>query len=163
MMSNNDKFPCTVHNGEETNCFSNTNNATRACSDCNKTTTPLRRRGSRGPKSLCNACGIRQRKARRALEAAANGAAVVTDAAPLKIKVHGNKEMKKSRRVYKKQLKSNSGNNCLHAEMERQKRLCLKEFGLSLSRNSGLRRVFPRDVEDAAILPMELSCGFSHS
>ncbi|KAJ7958353.1 GATA transcription factor [Quillaja saponaria] len=52
----------------------NNNTATRVCSDCNTTTTPLWRSGPRGPKSLCNACGIRQRKARRAMaEAACSG------------------------------------------------------------------------------------------
>uniref|UniRef100_A0ACD5YPV6 Uncharacterized protein n=1 Tax=Avena sativa TaxID=4498 RepID=A0ACD5YPV6_AVESA len=48
----------------------------RVCSDCNTTKTPLWRSGPRGPKSLCNACGIRQRKARRAMAAAAAAAAV---------------------------------------------------------------------------------------
>lgn len=43
----------------------------RVCSDCNTTKTPLWRSGPKGPKSLCNACGIRQRKARRAAAAAA--------------------------------------------------------------------------------------------
>ncbi|KAA8534850.1 hypothetical protein F0562_029934 [Nyssa sinensis] len=47
----------------------------RVCSDCNTTKTPLWRSGPRGPKSLCNACGIRQRKARRAMAAAAAAAA----------------------------------------------------------------------------------------
>ncbi|KAF0934158.1 hypothetical protein E2562_023421 [Oryza meyeriana var. granulata] len=47
----------------------------RVCSDCNTTKTPLWRSGPCGPKSLCNACGIRQRKARRAMAAAANGGA----------------------------------------------------------------------------------------
>ncbi|KAJ0263254.1 putative GATA transcription factor 22 [Hirschfeldia incana] len=42
------------------------NSVTRICFDCNTTKTPLWRSGPRGPKSLCNACGIRQRKARRA-------------------------------------------------------------------------------------------------
>ncbi|WVZ77299.1 hypothetical protein U9M48_025182 [Paspalum notatum var. saurae] len=46
----------------------------RVCSDCNTTNTPLWRSGPCGPKSLCNACGIRQRKARRALAAAAAAA-----------------------------------------------------------------------------------------
>ncbi|KAL6839384.1 hypothetical protein ACP4OV_030654 [Aristida adscensionis] len=41
----------------------------RMCSDCNTTKTPLWRSGPCGPKSLCNACGIRQRKARRAMMA----------------------------------------------------------------------------------------------
>ncbi|RCV22618.1 hypothetical protein SETIT_4G234800v2 [Setaria italica] len=45
----------------------------RVCSDCNTTKTPLWRSGPCGPKSLCNACGIRQRKARRAMMASAGG------------------------------------------------------------------------------------------
>lgn len=52
----------------------------RVCSDCNTTKTPLWRSGPCGPKSLCNACGIRQRKARRAMAAAANGGAAVAPA-----------------------------------------------------------------------------------
>ncbi|XP_074307570.1 uncharacterized protein LOC141642625 [Silene latifolia] len=46
-------------------------NGIRMCTDCHTTTTPLWRSGPQGPKSLCNACGIRQRKARRAAMAAA--------------------------------------------------------------------------------------------
>ncbi|KAF3793827.1 GATA transcription factor 16 [Nymphaea thermarum] len=38
----------------------------RACVDCQTTKTPLWRSGPQGPKSLCNACGIRYRKRRRA-------------------------------------------------------------------------------------------------
>lgn len=45
----------------------------RVCSDCNTTKTPLWRSGPCGPKSLCNACGIRQRKARRAMMASGGG------------------------------------------------------------------------------------------
>ncbi|KAF5746714.1 putative GATA transcription factor 15 [Tripterygium wilfordii] len=37
------------------------------CTDCKTTKTPLWRGGPSGPKSLCNACGIRHRKQRRAL------------------------------------------------------------------------------------------------
>ncbi|KAL5228624.1 hypothetical protein ABZP36_016889 [Zizania latifolia] len=40
--------------------------ASKACSDCHATKTPLWRGGPGGPKSLCNACGIRYRKRRRA-------------------------------------------------------------------------------------------------
>uniref|UniRef100_A0A0D9VDV3 GATA-type domain-containing protein n=1 Tax=Leersia perrieri TaxID=77586 RepID=A0A0D9VDV3_9ORYZ len=61
----------------------------RVCSDCNTTKTPLWRSGPCGPKSLCNACGIRQRKARRAMAAAANGGAP-----PSKIAVTANKPAK---------------------------------------------------------------------
>ncbi|KAJ7973297.1 GATA transcription factor [Quillaja saponaria] len=36
----------------------------RCCTDCKTTKTPLWRGGPAGPKSLCNACGIRYRKKR---------------------------------------------------------------------------------------------------
>ncbi|WMV60068.1 hypothetical protein MTR67_053453 [Solanum verrucosum] len=51
----------------------------RVCSDCNTTKTPLWRSGPKGPKSLCNACGIRQRKARRAAAAAAAATTTTTN------------------------------------------------------------------------------------
>ncbi|XP_057542445.1 GATA transcription factor 19 [Amaranthus tricolor] len=44
----------------------------RRCANCDTTSTPLWRNGPRGPKSLCNACGIRYKKEeRRAAKAAA--------------------------------------------------------------------------------------------
>uniref|UniRef100_A0A0D9W5R8 GATA-type domain-containing protein n=1 Tax=Leersia perrieri TaxID=77586 RepID=A0A0D9W5R8_9ORYZ len=45
---------------------SDENNGSKACADCHTTKTPLWRGGPGGPKSLCNACGIRYRKRRRA-------------------------------------------------------------------------------------------------
>ncbi|KMZ70012.1 GATA transcription factor 16 [Zostera marina] len=39
----------------------------KACQICRTTKTPLWRGGPSGPKSLCNACGIRHRKKRREL------------------------------------------------------------------------------------------------
>ncbi|XP_047339317.1 GATA transcription factor 15-like [Impatiens glandulifera] len=39
----------------------------KSCADCGTTKTPLWRGGPAGPKSLCNACGIRSRKKRRGL------------------------------------------------------------------------------------------------
>ncbi|WVZ26680.1 hypothetical protein V8G54_005224 [Vigna mungo] len=49
----------------------------RRCANCDTTSTPLWRNGPRGPKSLCNACGIRYKKEeRRASAAAATSAAV---------------------------------------------------------------------------------------
>ncbi|KAL6222409.1 hypothetical protein ACLB2K_005801 [Fragaria x ananassa] len=47
----------------------------RRCANCDTTSTPLWRNGPRGPKSLCNACGIRFKKEeRRATAAAATSA-----------------------------------------------------------------------------------------
>ncbi|KAI4369373.1 hypothetical protein MLD38_017817 [Melastoma candidum] len=45
------------------------NEQKRFCADCNTTKTPLWRVGPSGPKSLCNACGIRYRKKRFACSA----------------------------------------------------------------------------------------------
>ncbi|KAL8171295.1 hypothetical protein V2J09_023099 [Rumex salicifolius] len=39
----------------------------KKCADCGTSKTPLWRGGPAGPKSLCNACGIRSRKKRRAI------------------------------------------------------------------------------------------------
>nr|XP_043624486.1 GATA transcription factor 21-like [Erigeron canadensis] len=61
----------TSSNNNNNNSSSNNIPMIRVCSDCNTSKTPLWRSGPQGPKSLCNACGIRQRKARRALAIAA--------------------------------------------------------------------------------------------
>ncbi|XP_057971973.1 GATA transcription factor 19 [Malania oleifera] len=46
----------------------------RRCANCDTTSTPLWRNGPRGPKSLCNACGIRFKKEeRRAAATSSNG------------------------------------------------------------------------------------------
>ncbi|CAN8265522.1 unnamed protein product [Cochlearia groenlandica] len=43
----------------------NCNDKTKTCADCGTSKTPLWRGGPSGPKSLCNACGIRNSKKRR--------------------------------------------------------------------------------------------------
>ncbi|KAL0692431.1 hypothetical protein Bca4012_059611 [Brassica carinata] len=43
-------------------------NDKKTCADCGTSKTPLWRGGPAGPKSLCNACGIRNRKKRRGVE-----------------------------------------------------------------------------------------------
>nr|GMC96987.1 GATA transcription factor 19-like [Ipomoea batatas] len=52
----------------------------RRCANCDTTSTPLWRNGPRGPKSLCNACGIRYKKEERRASAAA--AATANGGAP---------------------------------------------------------------------------------
>ncbi|KAG0491183.1 hypothetical protein HPP92_008046 [Vanilla planifolia] len=50
----------------------------RRCANCDTTSTPLWRNGPRGPKSLCNACGIRYKKEeRRAAASSANSSMAV--------------------------------------------------------------------------------------
>lgn len=108
--------------------------------------------------SLCNACGIRQRKARRAMAdaaaAAANGTSFGTEASsPLKVKLPN------------KEKKMHTSNAAQHKKLCKpycppptKKMLCFDDFTSSLSKNSGFRRVFPQDEEEAAILLMALSC-----
>lgn len=52
----------------------------RRCANCDTTSTPLWRNGPRGPKSLCNACGIRFKKEERRATAAGsnNGGATAS-------------------------------------------------------------------------------------
>ncbi|KAL7151119.1 hypothetical protein ABFS83_04G009800 [Erythranthe nasuta] len=45
----------------------NSSPSLKSCSDCSTTKTPLWRGGPSGPKSLCNACGIKYNKKRRQL------------------------------------------------------------------------------------------------
>lgn len=52
----------------------------------------------------------------------------------------------------------------LTAKHKKNKKLSFEEFSLGLiSKNSGFRRVFPQDEEEAAILLMALSCGLINS
>ncbi|KAL0346686.1 UNVERIFIED_CONTAM: putative GATA transcription factor 22 [Sesamum calycinum] len=143
----------------------NSNSPIRVCADCNTTKTPLWRSGPKGPKSLCNACGIRQRKARRAMAAAANGM-VVANARPatLKIKVQ-HKEMKTTGKNVGVSLKKGckmaaAGSSSSSSSSSTSSRL--EEFLINLSNNLALHRVFPEDEKDAAILLMALSSGLVH-
>ncbi|KAJ4959454.1 hypothetical protein NE237_026565 [Protea cynaroides] len=132
---------------------SSNNSTVRVCSDCNTTRTPLWRSGPRGPKSLCNACGIRQRKARRAMAAAANGAVLAN---------------KTSSKVQQQEKRSDNGyvqkykKRCKLSEPRSRKKLCFEDLTISLSKNSAFHQVFPQDEKEAAILLMALSCGFVH-
>eukprot|EP00262_Sarcandra_glabra_P003541 TRINITY_DN1427_c0_g1_i1.p1 TRINITY_DN1427_c0_g1~~TRINITY_DN1427_c0_g1_i1.p1 ORF type:complete len:270 (+),score=37.21 TRINITY_DN1427_c0_g1_i1:489-1298(+) len=135
------------------------NNTVRVCTDCNTTKTPLWRGGPRGPKSLCNACGIRQRKARRAMAAAAAAAAGGLIATKTCMKSAKVKKQKRSEGNCPTQYKK----RCKIAMQHTSKKLCLDEFLISLSENSAFHQVFPQDEKEAAILLMALSCGLVHS
>ncbi|KAA8523242.1 hypothetical protein F0562_009665 [Nyssa sinensis] len=145
------------------NSSSNNNNTpVRVCSDCNTTKTPLWRSGPRGPKSLCNACGIRQRKARRAMAAAAaaaNGTVLATDqSSSMKAKVLQNKD-KRSNNGHIAQYKKRSK---LATSSSGRKKLCFEDFLINLSNKLAFHQVFPQDEKDAAMLLMALSCGLVH-
>ncbi|XP_072965216.1 protein CYTOKININ-RESPONSIVE GATA TRANSCRIPTION FACTOR 1-like isoform X1 [Typha angustifolia] len=152
-------------NGSINNDKNNNNNNSpigiiRVCSDCNTTKTPLWRSGPRGPKSLCNACGIRQRKARRALAAAA--AAAAANGGLIRSDTHS--KVKKEKRAdhgvdrtvpFKKRCK-----NFPDRSNSDQTNACFADdVTINLSKNPAFHRVFPQDERDAAILLMALSCG----
>jgi len=117
--------------------------------------------------SLCNACGIRQRKARRAMAEASNDLVTPINSVCAKTRVH-NKE-KKSRAnhfaQFKNKYKSTTTTTATAGSSEGVRKIeYFKDIAISLrSKNSSLNQVFPRDeVAEAAMLLMELSCGFVH-
>lgn len=90
--------------------------------------------------SLCNACGIRQRKARRAMEAAAMNSGVIPSDAPSGTHREKKQDMHGSRVPFKKRKQLFRGTN-----------------------SAALHEVFPQDERDAATLLMALSCGLIRS
>lgn len=120
--------------------------------------------------SLCNACGIRQRKARRAMAAAAaaaNGTILAVDGASMKNSSTTNKVQQKE-----KKSRMSGTNGCLPFKKrckltspsrgQRKNKLCFEDLTISVSKNTAFQRVFPQDERDAAILLMALSYGLVH-
>lgn len=93
-----------------------------------------------------------------AAAAGANGTAVSTEMSSAKNKLHKEKKWRSGQIAQGRKL-------CKPPDSPQgQKKICsFKNLALSLSKNSALQRVLPQDVEEAAILLMELSCGFIHS
>lgn len=135
----------------------------KTCADCGTTKTPLWRGGPAGPKSLCNACGIRSRKKRRAL-------------------LGLNKEDKKSKKSSNKSIgnhhhqnhSSNSSSTSSSGESATsnavvKKNECIpfkkrllhfgREVGLQRPRSNSTHRRKLGEEEQAAFLLMALSCG----
>ncbi|XP_073047099.1 putative GATA transcription factor 22 [Primulina eburnea] len=148
----------------------------RVCSNCNTTKTPLWRSGPEGPKSLCNACGIRQRKARRAMEAAAaaatKGMAAADDPPPPVLKIKVQKQNKQNiikighgqYSKFKKRSKvaASAAFGSSKSSINVPKKLNFEDFLIKLSKKLSFQRVFPQDEKDAAILLMALSSGLVH-
>ncbi|KAL7104878.1 hypothetical protein ACP275_07G009100 [Erythranthe tilingii] len=126
----------------------------KTCVDCGTSKTPLWRGGPAGPKSLCNACGIRSRKKRRALMG-------VT------------KEEKKTKKtsIVKNNNQSNSSNSCTSSSGDStskigesivKKKLWVFGRDVALQRprsNTTRRRKWGEEEQQAAYLLMALSCG----
>ncbi|KAK1354890.1 GATA transcription factor 21 [Heracleum sosnowskyi] len=160
-----------TENTSNTSSNSMISNPIRTCSDCNTTKTPLWRSGPQGPKSLCNACGIRQRKARRAMAAAAaaaNDTAFEKETTPplviktkkhnkIKTKTNQQKDKTSGRSVNVAKFKKRSCNLMVDGDHEAQKKVCLEDFLATLTNNLAYDQVFPQDEKDAAILLMAMS------
>ncbi|CAN8248360.1 unnamed protein product [Cochlearia groenlandica] len=180
----NDKanFDQEHHEEDLKNSYGNYNNNgfIRVCSDCNTTKTPLWRSGPQGPKSLCNACGIRQRKARRAAMVAAAAAAGDHEmAAAARLQ-----PLPLQKKLQNKKKRSNGGEK-LTAEAKKfrikevpsiardseiistgsdssilSNKFFLNDLTIKLSKSSAYnQQVFPQDEKEAAILLMALSYG----
>ncbi|URD89793.1 hypothetical protein MUK42_28051 [Musa troglodytarum] len=106
--------------------------------------------------SLCNACGIRQRKARRAMAAAAalNGG-LIPATAPAKVRKEKKLDIDRTL-PFKKRCK-------VDASSATAKKLCFDDVQLSSNKNTAIQKVFPQEERDAAILLMALSCGLIRS
>ncbi|KAF7146696.1 hypothetical protein RHSIM_Rhsim04G0231900 [Rhododendron simsii] len=114
----------------------------KACADCGTTKTPLWRGGPAGPKSLCNACGIRSRKKRRALLGINKGSTTSED--------------KKSKRANN----NNHINNKLGDSLKRKMMALGGELVWQRSTAAKLRQHRKLgEEEQAAVLLMALSCG----
>lgn len=124
--------------------------------------------------SLCNACGIRQRKARRAMAAAANDTAFEKETTlPLVIKSKKDVKMKTKTKQQKDETpdcgvnvakfkKRSCSNLMTDGEEAAKKKVCLEEFLVTLTSNLTYHQVFPQDEKDAAILLMAMSLHHAH-
>ncbi|CAK8564052.1 unnamed protein product [Lathyrus sativus] len=157
------------NNNYSTHLSYNNSPTIRVCSDCNTTKTPLWRSGPRGPKSLCNACGIRQRKARRAMALAAaseNGTTIADhETSSAKRKKLQKKKENKSKIEFERSphmKKKRKVEASKPSQISRNKFITFEDLRLSLSQNLSVQQVFPQDEKEAAILLMALSYGLVH-
>ncbi|KAA8527403.1 hypothetical protein F0562_034882 [Nyssa sinensis] len=115
----------------------------KTCADCGTSKTPLWRGGPAGPKSLCNACGIRSRKKRRALLGLNKGGT----------------EDKKSKKTNNNNNTSNVGNNAKLGESLKRKLLAFGRDVVWQRSSVRKQRRTLGEEEQAAMLLMALSCG----
>lgn len=109
----------------------------KTCADCGTSKTPLWRGGPAGPKSLCNACGIRSRKKRRAT-------------------LGLNKEDKKPRKT---SMGGSHNNNTKLGDNLKQRLLALGREVLMQRSTVERQRKKLGEEEQAAVLLMALSYG----
>lgn len=120
------------HPGAVSTEMNQLNDLKRCCADCRTTKTPLWRGGPAGPKSLCNACGIRYRKKRRAMLGL------------------NNREEKEKKERGKHKLGVSFKLRLLSLGRDVSLESCLLQKDRKLA-----------EEEEAAVLLMALSCGFA--
>ncbi|GMH23785.1 hypothetical protein Nepgr_025628 [Nepenthes gracilis] len=153
------KQPYSPDNSGNIGYPNNSNNVARVCSDCFTTKTPLWRSGPSGPKSLCNACGIRQRKARRAMAEAAENCTVPAANSPIEKNSKVNHKGKGSHTGFGLQQKKRPK---IALPSGDPRKLSVEEFALNLTNKLSLHQVLPQEEKEAAILLMALSYGLVH-
>ncbi|GFZ13931.1 GATA transcription factor 16 [Actinidia rufa] len=126
-------------NGKISDGASSEESHVKTCADCGTTKTPLWRGGPAGPKSLCNACGIRSRKKRRAL---------------LGLNKASTEDKKPKRNSDQNISVRKSGKNGKLGEESMKRQLLM----LQRSTVEKLRKKLGEE-EQAAVLLMSLSCG----
>ncbi|KAL7257642.1 hypothetical protein ACSBR1_003870 [Camellia fascicularis] len=132
----------------------------KCCADCKTTKTPLWRGGPAGPKSLCNACGIRYRKKKSAM--------VGLNKAPEKRKERS-AATATATATAKNKTSSSSGDNGKGVNLSEDLRARLMAFGKEMvmlqrqrspmKKRQRISRKFGEEEKQAAFLLMALSCG----
>ncbi|GAB2294297.1 hypothetical protein Dimus_028507 [Dionaea muscipula] len=152
---NNHKYPDAASSEE-----SQVGELKRTCADCGTSKTPLWRGGPAGPKSLCNACGIRSRKKRRAVLGLNKGQAEAEE------KRSSTTTKKKKKKKKKKKINHSNypSNNNKFASPLHQRLLALgREVLMQRSKMDKQRRKQLCEEEQAAVLLMALSYGSVYS
>lgn len=143
--------------GETTSPVTSQSNA-KTCADCGTTKTPLWRGGPAGPKSLCNACGIKSRKKRRALLGLDK-----EDKKTKKSVALGHKSIGLNHHV-NQNCNSSSSEDSVKSIVSSSLKKKLLPFGkeeavLQRTRSRSTQKKKLGEVEQAAFLLMALSCG----
>ncbi|GLJ09496.1 hypothetical protein SUGI_0110640 [Cryptomeria japonica] len=159
-------------NGDHVVLHSPKNNL-RVCVDCNTTKTPLWRGGPQGPKSLCNACGIRYRKKRRALFASLNPDD--PQSVPPKKRINLLHTGKKQNNKSSKSSSVGAGSNHLPLQVNKffafyhrhgfEKGMCGNTSSSipNTTSHSAFKRRFAQEEEEAAKLLMAISYGLVYA
>ncbi|XP_058727109.1 putative GATA transcription factor 22 [Vicia villosa] len=127
----------------------------RVCTECQTTSTPLWRSGPVGPKALCNACGIRQRKARRAAVEADNSLGHGKEKEEKLLVNKCTQFKKKNNTASTSTSAATTTDSSLSEEMMER----LGFFLTKVRKKSGFEST-TEEVADTALLLMDISCGY---